>query len=91
MAGPAEHVVLIVKENHSFGTYFGCFPGVDGGATLPDAQNPPGVDPSHTRAWPNRAAGAVTETYGEAATPARWQSDEPASRGRCKQKRGSAR
>ena len=27
---PIEHVVIIVKENHSFDNYFGSFPGVNG-------------------------------------------------------------
>ena len=26
-ASPIEHVVIIVKENHGFDTYFGKFPG----------------------------------------------------------------
>ena len=27
---PIEHVVIIVKENHSFDNYFGTFPGANG-------------------------------------------------------------
>lgn len=27
MADPIEHVVIIVKENHTFDNYFGTFPG----------------------------------------------------------------
>ncbi len=42
---PVEHVVIIVKENHSFDNYFGSFPGVNG-SILPAAQDPPaGGDP----------------------------------------------
>ena len=29
-AGPIEHVVLIIKENHSFDNYFGTLPGANG-------------------------------------------------------------
>ena len=32
---PIEHMVIIVKENHSFDNYFGTFPGVNG-AVLPE-------------------------------------------------------
>ena len=73
MAGPIEHVVFLVKENHSFDNYFGRFPGADGDGTLPDAANPPTVDPSHThKAWLNRAAGAVREQFGAADIPMYW-------------------
>ena len=27
---PIKHVIIIVKENHTFDNYFGSFPGVDG-------------------------------------------------------------
>ena len=37
---PIQHVVIIVKENHSFDNYFGSFPGANG-TTLPPAQDPP--------------------------------------------------
>ena len=30
MANPIEHVVIIVKENHTFDNYFGTFPGATG-------------------------------------------------------------
>ena len=70
---PIEHVVIIVKENHGFDTYFGKFPGAAGDPTLPAAANPPTVDPSHThKAWLKRATGAVREQYAEADIPAYW-------------------
>jgi phospholipase C len=73
VAGPIEHVVFVVKENHGFDTYFGRFPGVDGDATMPDAGNPPPHDPSHTHAtWLKRATKAVHGQYGEADIPAYW-------------------
>jgi phospholipase C len=54
-----DHVVIIVKENHTFDNYFGTFPGVDG-AGLAAAQNPPPADPLHTHeAWDARATDAV--------------------------------
>ena len=41
---PIEHVVIIVKENHTFDNYFGTLPGADG-QQLGPAPNPPPVDP----------------------------------------------
>jgi phospholipase C len=73
MADPIEHVVFLVKENHGFDNYFGRFPGADGDGTLPNAANPPAVDPSHThKAWLNRATGAVREQFGAADIPVYW-------------------
>ena len=46
MARQIDHVVLIVKENHTFDNYFGTFQGADG-AKLTHAQNPPPYDPDH--------------------------------------------
>ncbi|MBV9183519.1 MAG: hypothetical protein JO356_19625 [Acidobacteria bacterium] len=67
---PIEHVVIIVKENHTFDNYFGSFPGANG-ATLPAAQDPPtGGDPPHDHAaWLERAAHAVKLQYGEKDIP----------------------
>src|SRR2546429_8366060 len=48
-AGPIEHVVLILKENHSFDNYFGTLPGANG-VTLPRSANPPTKDPPHNHA-----------------------------------------
>lgn len=66
-----EHVVIIVKENHSFDNYFGTFPGVNG-MVLPGAQDPPvGGDPPHDHAaWLKRAAGAVKLQYKQSDIPA---------------------
>ena len=51
MAAQVEHVVIIVKENHSFDNYVGTFRGADG-AQLAQAQNPPPDDPNHRHeAW----------------------------------------
>ena len=30
MSNPIEHIVIIVKENHTFDNYFGTFPGAVG-------------------------------------------------------------
>jgi len=68
---PIRHVVIIVKENHSFDNYFGKFPGADGDAALPPAPNPPSLDPPHTHeAWLQRAAKAVRAQYSESEIPA---------------------
>ncbi len=37
--GLVQHVVIIVKENHTFDNYFGTFPGANG-ATFPHASDP---------------------------------------------------
>ncbi|MDQ6692112.1 MAG: hypothetical protein M3Z13_05025 [Candidatus Dormibacteraeota bacterium] len=68
-----EHVVIIVKENHSFDNYFGRFPGVDGDASLPPAPNPPQHDPNHRHAaWLTRATSAARLGYGEKDIPGYW-------------------
>ena len=66
---PIEHVVIIVKENHTFDNYFGTFPGANG-VNLPHAQDPPaGGDPPHDHAaWLETVNGtrtAVKEQYQE--------------------------
>jgi phospholipase C len=68
---PIEHVVIIVKENHSFDNYFGSFPGVNG-SILPAAKDPPaGGDPRHDHtAWLERATKAVKLQYKETDIPA---------------------
>ena len=51
-----QHVVIIVKENHSFDNYFGSYPGV-AGEILDPAQNPPPYDPDHRHEiWMKREA-----------------------------------
>jgi phospholipase C len=70
---PIQHVVIIVKENHTFDNYFGTFPGVNG-ATLAHAPDPV-VDSQliHThKAWLNRAAGAQQVQYWKEDIPAYW-------------------
>lgn len=50
-----DHVVIIVKENHTFDNYFGTFPGANG-VRLKPARNPPRNDPDHGhKAWEQRA------------------------------------
>jgi phospholipase C len=69
-SGLIKHVVIIVKENHTFDNYFGTFAGANGDKTLARATDPPPQDPPHDhRAWLNRAAGAVPEQYKEADIP----------------------
>jgi phospholipase C len=70
---PIEHVVIIVKENHGFDTYFGRYPGVDGDSTLATAANPPTTDPRHDhKDWLKRATNASREQYDEHDIPAYW-------------------
>ena len=42
-ANPIEHVVFLVKENHSFDNYFGSYPGADGATEGPTLQVRPGL------------------------------------------------
>ena len=65
-----EHVVIVVKENHTFDNYFGRFPGVDGQRLKP-AANPPPDDPSHNhQAWMQRNSDQLHKVqYTEADIP----------------------
>lgn len=68
-----EHVVIIVKENHTFDNYFGSFPGVNG-EVLPQAPDPI-ADPLHNhQAWLERKmpGGAVKLQYKQQDIPAYW-------------------
>src|ERR1700694_2676005 len=68
---PIQHVVIIVKENHSFDNYFGRFPGANGDATLAHASDPPTTDHPHDHAtWLRRARVAAREQYFETDIPA---------------------
>lgn len=59
MMGEIEHVVIIVKENHTFDNYFGAFSGVDS-AALGAAANPPPDDPDHKhQTWMQRGSDTV--------------------------------
>ena len=50
-----DHVVIIVKENHTFDNYFGTLSGAEG-AKLERAANPPPDDPNHRHeAWEQRS------------------------------------
>ena len=61
-----KHVVIIVKENHSFDNYFGKFPGANGDATLASSHNPPTVDPPHDhKTWLQRATLAVRQEFSQ--------------------------
>src|SRR5262245_50363199 len=53
-----DHVVIVVKENHTFDNYFGRFPGAEGQA-LQHAADPPPDDPDHKhQTWMKRATDA---------------------------------
>ncbi len=68
---PIEHVIIIVKENHTFDNYFGTFPGANGDASLAHAPDPPTSDPPHDHAaWLERAVHAVRKQYNESDIPA---------------------
>jgi phospholipase C len=73
VAGEIEHVVIIVKENHTYDNYFGAFPGGDG-AKLAAAQNPPPSDPDHRHeAWMARASDTLHMVqYSESDIPGYW-------------------
>jgi phospholipase C len=72
-ASPIQHVVIIVKENHTFDNYFGLFPGANG-AQLPAAPDPL-PDPHHDHeAWLTSVAagGGVRMQYKQADIPDYW-------------------
>ncbi|MDA4125592.1 MAG: hypothetical protein OK452_00100 [Thaumarchaeota archaeon] len=65
-----EHVVIIMKENHTFDNYFGTFPGANG-IRMPRSPNPPPRDPNHTHAaWLTRDTTSVREQFVEQDIPA---------------------
>jgi len=67
---PISHVVLLIKENHTFDNYFGTFPGANG-ARLAHSPNPPPRDPDHSHAaWLTRDKTAVRAQFVEADMPA---------------------
>lgn len=69
-----KHVVIIVKENHTFDNYFGRFPGMNGDAKLAKAPNPPKSDHPHTHeAWLQFDQKAVRQQYTEHDIPAYWK------------------
>jgi phospholipase C len=72
--GPIQHVVIIVKENHTFDNYFGRLPGVDGDSSLALAADPPKTDHPHDHgSWLNRGTGAAREQYGRTTIPNYWR------------------
>jgi phospholipase C len=75
MPNPIEHVVVIVKENHTFDNYFGAFPGAVG-ATLPAAPDPQVLDPKHDHAaWlaAQKSTGGLRLQYGRRTIPIYWR------------------
>jgi len=71
--GSFEHVVIILKENHTFDSYFGTFPGAEGDSTLAHASNPPtGTFSNNHAAWLARATKAVRKQYQQADIASYW-------------------
>ena len=73
MPNEIQHVVIIVKENHTFGNYFGTFPGAQGVA-YPHAPDPL-PDPLHDHAAWLRSVhqdGGVRQQYTQHDLPAYW-------------------
>ncbi|MGH9397052.1 MAG: phospholipase C [Terriglobia bacterium] len=69
--GLIQHVVLIIKENHTFDNYFGTFPSANGDGALAHSPNPPTRSPGNRHQnWLNRAKDAVREQYAESDIPA---------------------
>ena len=59
-----NHILFIIKENHSFDNYFGTFPGANGDASLPHSLNPPPVDPN-----PHHATAMAVDLPGRGGRP----------------------
>ncbi len=71
--GSFEHIVIILKENHTFDCYFGTFPGASGVSNLAHASDPPtGTFSNNHAAWLARAKKAVKEQYLQTDIPAYW-------------------
>jgi len=71
--GSLEHVVIILKENHTFDCYFGTFLGAEGDSTLAQASDPPtGRFSNNHAAWLARATKAVREQYQQADIASYW-------------------
>lgn len=71
--GSVDHVVVILKENHTFDCYFGTFPGANGDATLAHASDPPtGSFRNNHTAWLSRATTAVHKQYQQADITQYW-------------------
>jgi len=50
-----DHVVIIVKENHTYDNYFGTFPNSEGASPLTHEPDPPNVSPNHQhQTWMKR-------------------------------------
>ena len=52
---PIKHVVLIIKENHTFDNYFGTFPGANGTAPGSGQRRPGQIPPQSTKRSAPRA------------------------------------
>jgi len=71
--GSFDHIVIILKENHTFDSYFGTYPGVNGTGNLAHAPDPPtGTFRNNHAAWLARATGAVREQYQQADIQSYW-------------------
>lgn len=69
-----EHIVIIVKENHTFDNYFGSLPGSNGDSSLAKAPNPPASDHPHNHgAWLNRNQKPIRQQYSEQDLPDYWK------------------
>jgi len=60
---PIEHVVVIVKKNHTFDNYFGTFPGVNGDSKLAHAPDHPSHDPPAHSSVTGRASAALCSVH----------------------------
>ncbi|TMI31940.1 hypothetical protein E6H29_04315 [Candidatus Bathyarchaeota archaeon] len=68
--GKIQHIVIIVKENHTFDNYFGTFPNADG-FQMPRSPNPPPRDPDHRHSvWLTRDKTSVRQQFVQADLPA---------------------
>lgn len=68
---PIRHVVMIINEHHSFDSYFGTYPGVDGDTALDVSRDGSNGAPHHDhQAWMNRMQHPVRIHFREADIPA---------------------
>lgn len=74
MVTSLDHIMIIIKENHTYDNYFGGFPNTNG-APLARAADPPPDDPDHRHeAWMQRESdNAHKVQYGDSDIPEYWE------------------
>lgn len=74
MSSPIKHVIIIIKENHTFDNYFGTFPGANGVSGLAQAKDlMPNDLPHDHKDWLKRDTQAVKQQFKQGDIPKYFQ------------------